>query len=303
MKLNLRSVDLNLLPVFAAVVEHRQLSRAADHLGMSQPAVSAALQRLRVTVGDVLFVRNRSGLHPTPRAEALYQQIRQGLDLLVEALDPDPVFDPATAQRSFRVVAVDYLETLILGRLVSRIQQDSRTLGVTVVPQRDGWQKWLLDAEVDFAFDTQLPEDDRLMVEAVGEEQLAVVARQGHPLIRGELSLEQFLMAHHVVLPARERHLLPLDQVLCKPGWRRKIGAQVSQFTSLMSVASTSDLIATVPQRLAAHMAPSLGLQVLPFPVPVSPVPVYLIWPAAMAQDPAHRWFKQRMLECLPYSG
>ncbi|SFM35136.1 LysR substrate-binding domain-containing protein [Marinobacter zhejiangensis] len=301
MKLNLRSVDLNLLPVFAAVVEHRQLSRAAEHLGMSQPAVSAALQRLRLTVGDALFVRSRSGLQPTPRADALYQQVRQGLEVLTEALDPEPVFDPATAQRNFRIVAVDYLETLVLGKLVSAIQVESQSLGVKVLPQQAGWQKWLLDAEADFAFDTQPPDDARLLVEAVGEEALVVVARQGHPLIKGSLSLDQFLMAGHVVLPERERRTLPLDQILGMPGWRRNIGAQVGNFTSLVSVASTSDLIATIPLRLADRLAPMFQLQVLPFPVPVDPVPVYLIWPSAMDQDPAHRWLKQKLLDCLPY--
>ncbi|MDX1459126.1 MAG: LysR substrate-binding domain-containing protein [Marinobacter sp.] len=303
MKLNLRSVDLNLLPVFAAVVEERQLSRAADRLGMSQPAVSAALQRLRLTVDDPLFIRQRSGLQPTPRAESLYEQVQAGLEKLVVALDPTPSFDPTIAERTFRIIAVDYLESLGVGPLMARLREESQTIGVRILPQAEGWQQWLLAAEADFAFDTQLPEDGRLAGQLVGTEELAVVARRGHPDITGALSLEQFLAAEHVVLPERERRTLPLDQILGKPGWNRRIGAHVVQYSSLLSVAGSSDLIATVPKRLAHRLAPFLSLQVLPFPVPVSPVAVYLIWPEAMAKDPAHQWFKQRLLAALPFDG
>ena len=100
MKLNLRGIDLNLLPVFVAIMEHGQLSRAADTLGMSQPAISAALQRLRHTLGDALFVRTRSGMEPTPRARELHEQLAPQLNTLRDILDPGNRFDPASSQRN-----------------------------------------------------------------------------------------------------------------------------------------------------------------------------------------------------------
>ena len=292
MKLNLRSVDLNLLPVFVAVVEEGQLSRAAARLGMSQPAVSAALQRLRLTVGDVLFTRTRAGLSPTPRAQALYKQVIAGLGMLSEALDPGRQFDPASSDRTFRIIAVDYFESLMLGPLVAEMRQQSEQISVQVVSQADGWERQLISAEADFALDSELAEDDRLNAEVVSEETLAVVVRRDHPTIQGSISLEEFLQAEHVVLPLRDRRVLPLDQILGRPGWRRKIGAQVVQYGNLLSVAGASDLIATVPLRLAQRMAETYQLQVLPFPVPVKSVPIYLIWPVALENDQAHRWFR-----------
>lgn len=301
MKLNLRSVDLNLLPVFAAVVEEGQLSRAADRLAMSQPAVSAALQRLRLTVGDPLFTRTRAGLVPTPRAWELHEQVNAGLAVLAEALDPGQQFEPARAERTFRLVAVDYFETLILGPLMSRLRSHSDGIAVQVLPQQEGWQRLLVSAEVDFAFDTEVPEDDRLRAEPVADEQLVVVARHQHPVIRGELSLEMFLAAEHVVLPLRERRTLPLDQLLGRPGWKRRVGAQVVQYSNLLAVAGASDLVATVPLRLAQRYAASLELQVLDFPVPVPRIPIYLIWPRALEPDLAHDWFRMFLKASMPF--
>lgn len=292
MKLNLRSVDLNLLPIFVAVVEEGQLSRAALRLGMSQPAVSAALQRLRMTVNDSLFTRSRAGLTPTPRARELYQEVSTNLLKIAGVLDPSQRFDPATSERSFRILAPDYFEFLALGYLIDDIRQSSPAIQVQMQPQLDGWSRLLLDGEVDFAIDTQLPTDDRLQDKVVFEESLAVVARSDHPSIQGDLTLEKFLAAEHVVLPLRERQVLPLDQILGRPGWRRRVGAQVVQYGNLFSVASSSDLIATVPMRMAYKLSKPLGLQVFPFPAQVPKVMVYLIWPKALERDPAHSWFR-----------
>lgn len=295
MKLNLRSIDLNLLPVFVAVVEEGQLSRAALRLGMSQPAVSAALQRLRLSVDDALFTRSRNGLSPTPRAQALYQQVNNGLQSLIEALDPGQAFNPAHSERVLRLIAVDYFETLVLGSLIRELRRHSPSLGIEVLPQQQGWQRQLLNAEVDMALDSQLPEDERITGEKISEEKLVVVARRGHPLIKGSLTLEDFLQAEHVVLPLRERRILPLDEILRRPGWRRRIGAHVGHYGNLLAVASQTDLIATVPARLALMQAKALKLQVLDFPVPAPAVPIYLMWPKALDKDPAHRWFRAQL--------
>ncbi len=293
MKLNLRSVDLNLLPVFAAVVEEGQLSRAADRLGMSQPAVSAALQRLRLTVGDPLFTRGRGGLTATPRGQALYRQVNGGLNTIAEALDPASRFDPATGQRTFRVVAVDYFETLMAGALVAGLRSQGPGLVLQMQPQDTDWQRRMLQAEVDIAFDHRLPEDERLRGSPVGEEPLAVVARMEHPRIQDRLSLAGFLAEEHVVLPEKERRVLPLDQVLGRPGWQRRIGAHVMQFGSLLAVAGATDLIATVPLRLAQARAHEFGLRILPFPADVAPVTVYMLWPRVLEKDQAHLWFRE----------
>ena len=300
MKLNLRSVDLNLLPVFAAIMEAGQLSRAAEQLGMSQPAISAALQRLRHTLGDDLFVRTRQGMEPTPRARELYEQLAPQLDGLRNTLDPHSRFDPATSQRHFRLISLDYFEMVLLPPLLTRIRRQAPEVIVEIVPPSDDMGTTLSKVQADLAIDAFIQEDDRLQREVLMNEQLVVVARQGHPQLQGKCSKRQFLDAEHVVLPATERHTLPLEQILGRPDWRRRVGAQVVHYSNLLSVASASDLIATVPLRLAQRLGGGLKLQVLPFPVAVPPIPIYLIWPRVLESDRAHGWFCEQLLACLP---
>ncbi|MCG6656983.1 LysR family transcriptional regulator [Halomonas campisalis] len=300
MKLNFRSIDLNLLPVFAAVVEEGQLARAAERLGMSQPAVSAALKRLRLTVGAPLFSRSRAGLSPTPLAQELYQRISQGLSVLAEALDPEQVFDPTRSDRDFRLVAGDYFDTLLLGRLIASLRRQQAPVTVQALPLRGEWLTALLHADVDIVLDTVAIDDHRVNYVVISEDSPVVVARQDHPCIRDRITLDDFFMAEHVVLPPRERGVLPLDQILADERWprrQRRIGVQVSQFTNQFAVVAESDLIATVPRRLAKHLAPSLGLQVMEFPISVPRVPIYLLWPKVLDHDPGHQWFREQLTE------
>lgn len=296
MKLNLRSIDLNLLPVFDAIMEAGQLSRAAEALGMSQPAISAALQRLRHTLGDPLFVRTRQGMVPTPRARELHSSLSQQLAAMQDTLDPANRFVPVTSQRRFRVLSNDYFEMVILPPLLTRLRKEAPNIVVEVALAGDDMPQLLYTAEADLAVDAFAMENDRLRRQVLLEEKLAVVARQDHPTLRGNCTKQQFLDAEHVVLPDRNRRL-PLDQILNEPGWQRRTGARVTQFASMLATCSRSDMIATVPERMARQYGRALGLQVLPFPANVPPLPVYLLWAPVMDDDPAHRWFRQRLIE------
>ena len=298
MKLNLRSVDLNLLPVFDAIMETGQLSRAAEALGTSQPALSAALQRLRLTLNDPLFVRTRQGMVPTPRARELHASLGQQLAALRDTLDPANRFVPATSQRRFRVLSNDYFEMVVLPPLLTRIRQEAPDVVVEVALAGDDMPRRLATADADLAVDAFATENDQLRRQVLMEERLAVVARQGHPVIQGSCSKQQFLDAEHVVLPDRNRRL-PLDQILNEPGWQRRTGARVTQFASMLATCSRSDMIATVPERMARQYAGPLGLQTLAFPANVPPLPVYLLWAPVMDNDPAHHWFRQRLLDSL----
>ncbi|WP_417530855.1 LysR family transcriptional regulator [Marinobacter lipolyticus] len=298
MKLNLRSVDLNLLPVFDAIMEAGQLSRAAETLGMSQPAISAALQRLRHTLGDPLFVRTRQGMLPTPRARELHRSLSQQLAAMRDTLDPANRFVPATSQRHFRVLSNDYFEMVVLPPLLASLRREAPGVVVEVALAGDDIPQTLSTGQADLAVDAFGTENDQLHRQVLMGERLAVVARQGHPTLQGSCSKQQFLDAEHVVLPERNRRL-PLDQILNEPGWQRRTGARVTQFASMLATCSRSDMIATVPERMAQLYAHALGLQTLPFPADIPSLPVYLMWAPVLDNDPAHRWFRQRLIESI----
>ncbi|EKF75568.1 LysR family transcriptional regulator [Alcanivorax hongdengensis A-11-3] len=296
MKLNLRSVDLNLLPVFNAIMEAGQLSRAAEALGMSQPAISAALQRLRHTLGDELFVRTRQGMQPTPRALELHPLIREHLDGLRDVLDPGNRFNPATSERHFRLLSVDYFEMVVLPGLLKRLRERAPHIVLEVTVADDRMGDALHKAEADLAIDAFIPEDPKLARQVLLAEPLVVIARQGHPVLRGKCSKQAFLEAEHVVLPDRNRRL-PLDQILQEPGWQRRTGVRVTQFSSMLAACSHSDMIATVPRRLAQQYGPAMGLQILPFPADLPPVPIFMLWSPAQERDPAHQWLRELLME------
>lgn len=294
MKLNLRSVDLNLLPIFEAIMETGQFSRAAERLAMSQPALSAAVQRLRATLNDPLFTRTSKGVVPTPRAQALYEELHQGLEQLRHSLAPKSQFNPAHSRQCFRVMSGDFFEFVILPTLISGIQQHSQGITMKVTPIGDYSPQHLIQSETDLLLDAFPIDDDRIIKELLTEDELVVIARQDHPELTQEtVSREQFFNAVHVVLPERNR-VLPLDKILGnKLGKKRKVGLQVTQYSSLLVAVAGSDFIATIPKSLATQYAQRLNFKVFAFPMDVPLVPIYMMWTRALDKDPAHQWFIQ----------
>ena len=295
MKLNLRSIDLNLLPVFEAVMETRQYTKAAKRLAMSQPAMSAAVQRLRDTLNDPLFVRTSKGIVPTPKAELLYQDIQGGLSQLRLGLSQQRGFDPKSQSHSFRILSGDYFEFVLLPQLIGAVENDALQVRFNLKPIFDDSAKQLIHAQADVMLDAFPVADERIHCEVVTQETLVVVARKNHPKINDTISMSDFLSATHAVLPNRGS-LLPLDKILAKPlQQERKIGVQVTQCISLLAAVANSNYIATAPKQLATRYADALGLNVYDFPMPVPPVPIYMMWSKAFDHDPANQWLLKQL--------
>lgn len=295
MKLNLRSIDLNLLPIFEAVMETRQYSKAAERLSMSQPAMSAAVQRLRNSLDDPLFVRTNKGLIPTPKADMLYQDIRAALTQLRQGLSIQKGFDPSAQPHSFRILSSDYFEFVLLPQLIETIEQDGLKIRFNLEPILVDSTKQLIHAQADVMLDPFPVEDDRIHCEVVAEETLKVVAKKQHPWINHPITIQDFFNATHAVLPNRGR-LLPLDRILNTAQMhKRKIGVQVTQYISLLAAVTNSEYIATVPKHLAERYADGLGLAIYDFPLDVPPIPIYMMWSKALDHDPANRWLLDQL--------
>lgn len=292
MKLNLRSVDLNLLTVFEALMREQNLSRVAQSLGMSQPAVSAALSRLRLTMKDELFVRTRDGMKPTPRALAAQPAVAEALALLAEALTADQVFDPATARREFTLLADGYMEMVGLAGVLKALKEAGAGLSLsnTVLESQDvatAMGRLEYDAAVDFI----LVESDKISAQRIGEESLVVIARGDHPRIQGTLSAGQYFAEEHVLQRQRSRYRSQLEQVLGDGRLQRQVSVYVQHFAAMIPVVSQTDALATLPRRLAEQVESAYGIQLLPFPWEIPPVPIWLMWPKSLAGDAGHCWF------------
>lgn len=297
-KLNLKGVDLNLLTVFEAVMETGKLSTAGDRLGMSQPAMSAALQRLRLTVGDQLFIRTRTGMEPTPRAQEWFEQVHPALEQIRLSLQSGRELDLANSERRFSILAGDYFETLYLPPLLEALAKEAPSVSVELMPiSADGLPDNFRLGHTDLAIHYLVPKGMPLGYEALGGESLSVIARQGHPRLRRKPTLKQFQREKHVMFSAPGAQQVHLDQLLGEQAVEREILVRVSHFSSAATVVESTDAIATVPTTIGRQQAEQHNLQCLPFPLDIPAIPKHLIWPKVLENDPMHRWFRALVAE------
>lgn len=299
--MNLQTIDLNLLLVFEALMDERNVTRAAKRIGLSQPAMSNALARLRRTFDDPVLVRTPDGMLPTPRAQALIVPVRAALAQLRGALEERPVFDPAASQRTFHLLANDYVELLLLPQVSAALQKQAQEVKLHVYRPRNLFHP---PTAIDLAdsFDLALGFfPDALTLESgirsavLWEEQNVCIARAGHPVIRGGITLQQYVAAQHVAVFYKAQGAGLIDTLLEQQGMARRVALLVPHFVSAPFVVTTSDLIATIPERLAKQFA-ELPLQVLPVPLEMPPFRLTMLWHERFDQDAAHTWLRELLV-------
>ena len=295
--LNLRSVDLNLLPVFEAAYEERSLSRAATRLAMTQPAVSHALTRLRAVFEDELFVRQSRGVVPTAVADRIYDSLHEALGSVRDAVAASRHFDAATSKRAFFVAIPHPLGPLMAVRLRERLARDAP--GVTVEYSTRSrpieLERELQDGRVDAAVDWLTPPGDQFRAREVFVDGLVAMARRGHPMLR-QRSLPRLAQAAEFVSlrPRGEREFaLPALQE-----WQRmklRVVLQVSEFVEILLVASRSDLIGPVPRSMLRMARDMFDLRVVKAIPLAAPIPISLVWHRRRESDAAHRFLRDQL--------
>jgi len=297
---NLNAVDLNLLVVFSAMAEHGSVTRAAEALGLSQPATSAALARLRALLGDPLFVKTGTAMLPTPRALQLVPTVQQVLRAVKEEILTSSSFNCATSTRSFHLIAPDIAEVIVLPRILTALRQlaPNVTIKVTSMPRLATAQA-LASGAADLAIG-YLPDLHKsgFVQQRLFKHRYVCIARQGHPGLHGRLSMKEYLAAPHaVVLPEGREHLV--EQFLNAKQIRRRVVLELSHFMSLQTVIESSDLLATVPEDLAAFFAARGKVQILPLPLKSPEVEVHQFWHQRLGKDPANMWLRALVFKAM----
>ena len=291
-----KGLDLNLLVALDTLLAERSVTRAAERLHLTQSAVSNALARLRRHLGDPLFERQGQGMAPTPQAKALAAPIRQALELLERGLRGPQHFDFAHAEREFVIALEDYGETMILPHFVDSLGREAPGVRVRIRPEPSArLAAELRDGEVDLALDYFPIAQPGFRSEAVLTETLLTLARPDHAGIGERLTLEAYLAQRHVVLAAREGSRPMIDLALAKRGLSRRIAVTVPHFQSMPVLVRGSDLLATLPRRMAQLYARHFGLHTYPVPLRVPQFPVYLIWHEGCDADSGHAWFRREL--------
>jgi DNA-binding transcriptional LysR family regulator len=295
----LSGFDLNLLVVLDVLLAERNVTRAATRLGLSQPAVSNALARLRSALGDPLLVRTRQGMAPTPRALALVDGLRDALDLMGNTLTDAERFEPATARRTFVLAATDYVQFVLLGRLVQRVRRlaPEVTIDVSPIMQQFPWQQ-LEAGSIDLVLGgASTRESPRaLHRRRLFRDRVVCILREDHPYASGPFTLERYLdLAHVEALPLGTHGLA--DEVLAQLGHERRTHVTVPHFLVAPYIVVQSDCCFTLAERIATPMAEQLPLVVRPLPFEMPSVSIAAFWHDRVHGDAAHRWLRRLVAE------
>jgi DNA-binding transcriptional LysR family regulator len=293
--MNVNDLDLNLLRVFDAVLRDRSVTSAARYLHLTQPAVSNALARLRALFENALFVRTSTGMDATPFARQLAEPVRQALALLESALAHGPGFDPATSTRSFRFYMSDLGQIEFLPPLVERVQRLAprvrlEAVGLEVEDIGDALASGGLDLAVGF-----LPGLGRLVERrALFRDPYLCLMRAGHEI--KSLTRKNFVNASHALVTYRGGHRV-IEETLERAGLARRIALRVPHFTVVPMVLERSDLILTLPARVARVYERRGRFKVLPPPVPIPPAEVAVHWHERFERDAGNRWLREQVVE------
>jgi DNA-binding transcriptional LysR family regulator len=300
--MNMESLNLNLLLALEALLEERNVSRAAARAGLSQPAMSNALRRLRNTFDDALFLRKRGAMLPTPRALELSGPVRSALSQLRNAFAERPQFDPAVSSRSFRLAMTDYAELLLAGSLLNRVQRIAPDIQILVrrvervfIPPEEELRAGTFDAAIGFFPESSALEPGTRSHDLFVEHNVCI-AREGHPLMKKRFTLRQFAAANHVAVFYKSDTQGLIDSVLAEHGLRRRLRATLPHFLSIPNVVAESDLIAVVPAGLATRHRKTLRLAVRKLPILLPPLRMRLIWNEHLSDDPGHQWLRSEIL-------
>ncbi len=306
--MNLAALDLNLLRVLDALLAERSVSRAAVRLGLSQPATSNALARLRAALGDPLLVRGSKEMTATPRALALRAPVAAALAQLRNALEPPRPFDPATSERTFVIAASDHAQLLIFPPLALTLAA-CPGLRLRGVPLPKDFPSEALEAgEVDLvlgAFD--LAPGDRaprgLKRQLLVEERFVAVARKEHPALRGAASLEKALALPQLHISPRGGTSGVFEQRMGRKGLRRNIVLFAPHYLVAPWVLASTDLVAALPERVARRFAEAFPLRVAPLDFVPDTLRIQQLWHPKVQEDPAHRWLRAQVLAAARATG
>jgi len=294
--MNLSGIDLNLLVALDALLTEKSVTRAARRVGLSQPAMSNALARLRSLLADPLLVRSSKGMAPTSRAHGLIGPISEALRTVERALAA-PDFDARRAARTFTIATSDSTEMELVPSLMARLAAEGPGINVRVIPPARGADPTaLLESDTaDVAVLSVGPIVPPLLKQEWYRERFVCIARKGHPRVRGRLTLSRFCELQHVLVAPFGNPGSFVDDALEKQGRRRQVAVRVSSFLSAPVIVAESNYIATIAFRLARRCAQWLPLQIFAPPLRLPEVPVGVVWHPRAEHDPGHRWFRETL--------
>ncbi len=304
----LRNFDINLLVAFKTLMRERSVSRAAARMFISQSAMSHVLHRLRQQLDDPVLVKTSQGMQPTERALSLIEPVEEVLNEIERLIQHQNNFDPATSMRRFVVAATDYLEFLLLPPLINCITPEAP--GVDIHVQRTASEfplESLEEKTVDMVlgFEVMLSPPAQFHQHTLFNDRMACVVRDNHPLASsGELSMEQYLQANHMLISRTGSNMGLIDDWLVKRKLERRVGLIVPHFLSAPLIVAQTDYVLSLPLRIGQQFTSFASLKVLLLPFQLPAFNLIMIWHPLRDKEAGHQWLRERIIEvCQDFNG
>ncbi|WGY71701.1 LysR family transcriptional regulator [Burkholderia cepacia] len=297
-QVDLRAVDLNLLKLLDALLQERSVTRAGMRLGLTQPAASRALGRLRALLDDRVVVRTPKGLEFTPRAASLALRVSRVLTDAAGIVAP-AVFDPATARGQFSIASLDHMALTLIPDVNARLEQRAPGMDLNVPPSRGNNVELVTDGTAGVALGVF--DDDTLPAgiyrRKLYDDDLVCIVRNGHPALSARLTAKRFAALSHVLVTIGGRGGELVDAALARQGLHRRIAMRLPHFLVAPMVVAKSDMTLVLPRRLARHVALSMPVTLVKLPVDVPSFALSMIWHERTHDDPAHAWLRQQIAD------
>lgn len=291
--MELQNVDLNLLVLFSQLLAERSVSRVADNLGITQPAVSNSLAKLRRLFGDELFVRTTRGMEPTPYAEQLAKPVNDGLALIHRGINHSAGFDPRSARQAITIGMTDIGEIYFLPKLIERLRQKAPGISLgtvrnTAVNLRDDMESGRVDLAIGLLPQLKAGFFQRRLF----SQNYVCLMRRGHRLDKRRISLQEYTCAEHLVVVSAGSGHGKVDELLRRRGIDRQVCVTVPHYVGLGHILQGSDLVSTVPERLADRLTEPFGLVKVQHPAKLPAVTINVFWHAKSHRSPANTWLR-----------
>ncbi|MGO8845752.1 MAG: LysR family transcriptional regulator [Methylocella sp.] len=291
---------MNLLYAFKLLMEERSVSRAAEKMFISQPAMSHILQRLRSQLNDPVLVKTTAGMKPTLRALALLQPIKAVLKEVEQILQSPEKFSPATSQNRFVIVTSDYVQFILLPKLTESINKHAPNIEIHIQqPTSKLPEAAIEEEEIDLVigFDAIFNLPSYIGRETLFSDKIVCIAKQDHPNIgEPEISLEQFMASKHMLISPRGAGTGLIDDYLGARGLARKISLVVPNFLPAPWIVANTDLLLSLPSRIAEQFVRLAPLKILPIPIDLPTYELIMIWHPRQEKEPAHQWLRREIL-------
>lgn len=292
-------IDPRLLSVFDEIYKSRSVSGAAQALGLGQPAVSVALSKLRNLFSDPLFVRTSNGMEATPLGETLALPVRQALEALAAVTSQRNAFDPATSERTFRICMTDISQLVLLPRLWEALRRVAPHIRIEVLPLTTDLARMLESGQADLALGYLPSLEAGFYQKVLFTQAFVCMVSEHHPRIKGRLTLQQFQAEDHAVISSSGAAPVLIDQELARQGHKRRITLQIPNFIGAALVVEHTDLIITIPERLAQVLEGRGALKTFPVPVPLPQYEVKQHWHERFHNDPGSQWLRRMIADLM----